>query len=885
MTQRNRRRHRRRGGARSKLRSSPAAPSPLIAAGAIVAASWVIDVVAEAPPLSDCRPIEKGGNSILIAGDGERLGYIASEEARTPVAIDRIPTDLQYATVAIEDERFFKHDGIDYEGGLRAADRERRGRRDRPGRLDDHDAADAQPLHHRPASATSSARSRRPSWRSSTSRSSPSATSSASTSTAPPTGRSTAPPRSGVQAASRIYFSKPVWKLTLEQSALLAGLPQAPSDYNPILNPEGARARRNDVLASMAKLGYISRERALEGQQRGLGIDLSDTYFVQRQPYFFDYVEDKLIEKYGVNTVRKGGLRVYTTVDPRLQEDRLRSDALRPSLFRRPVRGAGRDRPADRLHQGDGLQLQLRRQPVQPRRPGPPPARLHLQDLRPDDGDQAGHRPLLDLLHLETAQPRPARMGPLGGGDRRRGLPGDDQPAAGDGRLRQHRLRPARPRRRPRERRRDGEVDGDHNRTRRHPGRGDRRPADRRLAAGDVLCLRDARRRRHPPQPDRDPPGRLPRRPGRPPRGGRPEAGRAGSGRLRGDPAAARQHHRRHRHRRLHRLRRPGRQDGDDRQLHRRLVRRLPAQPGDRGLGRLPAVERDRNDQRPRHDRLRRHLPGRNLALALRQRRSPLRGIRTNPRRRSAGRRTTANSPRPAATATTPTPKNGEEEERGRRKAQGRGSDRRLRPRRLRAWRRPGTDRGAGAGAQPTAPQPEAAAASPVAPPPAASAPADGAISRRRSRCAVVTRGPGPGMVRPPMAVVRLVPDARGRVERSRSLLRAALARIRRLSGGPARVRRGWSAGSSGRRSPLLVAAFAVAPALLSQDVLSYLELCPPRRRPRSRPLLEPAGSSPFGPVFPDVGWTEDDELLRPVVHPPHLSPRLAPGRRPPWPC
>ena len=70
----------------------------------------------------------------------------------------------------------------------------------------------------------------------------------------------------------------------------------------------------------MADLGYISNQRALEGEQQGLGLELSDTYFERRQPYFFDYVEDKLIEKYGVNTVRKGGLKVYTTIDPKLQE-------------------------------------------------------------------------------------------------------------------------------------------------------------------------------------------------------------------------------------------------------------------------------------------------------------------------------------------------------------------------------------------------------------------------------------------------------------------------------------------------------------------------------------------------------------------------------------
>ena len=318
MTQRNRRRHRRRGGARSKLAFVVAGALAAIAVGAVVAASWVIDVAAEAPPLSDCRPIDKGGNSILIAGDGERLGYIASEEARTPVAIDRIPTDLEYATVAIEDERFFEHDGIDYEGGLRAL-------------IENIEAGEVvqggstitmqlmrnlcitDPKRNLERKIQEAELAMEYEQKFSKREILGKYLNGASYGTINGT------TAVGVQAASRIYFSKPVWKLTLEQSALLAGLPQAPSDYNPILNPEGARARRNDVLSTMAKLGYISRERALEGQQRGLGIDLSDTYFVQRQPYFFDYVEDKLIEEYGVNTVRKGGLRVYTTVDPRLQ--------------------------------------------------------------------------------------------------------------------------------------------------------------------------------------------------------------------------------------------------------------------------------------------------------------------------------------------------------------------------------------------------------------------------------------------------------------------------------------------------------------------------------------------------------------------------------------
>ncbi len=329
MTQRNRRRHRRRGGARSKILFVAAG---LLGAAAVVTigvTSWVLDVAAKAPPLSDCRPIDKGGNSILFAGDGSRLGYIASDEARTPVSIDRVPTGLKYATVAIEDERFFHHDGIDYEGGIRAlienleAGKIVQGgstitmqlmrnlcitdpKRNLERKIQEAELA----LEYERKFSKQDILGKY-----------------LNTASYGTINGSTAV---GVQAASRIYFSRPVWKLDLEQAALLAGLPQAPSDYNPILNPRGALARRNEVLSSMAKLGYISRSRALEGQQRGLQLKLSDTYFTRRQPYFFDYVEDKLIEEYGVNTVRKGGLRVYTTVDTALQDVGL--EAMRSAL-------------------------------------------------------------------------------------------------------------------------------------------------------------------------------------------------------------------------------------------------------------------------------------------------------------------------------------------------------------------------------------------------------------------------------------------------------------------------------------------------------------------------------------------------------------------------
>jgi penicillin-binding protein 1A len=319
MTQRNRRRQRHRGDARGKLLIVAVGALALIAIGAIGIASWVLDVAAKAPSLASCKPIESGGNSTIYAGDGSKLGIVRSEEARAPVSIDRIPKRLQLATVAIEDERFYEHGGVDPEGIVRAALKNleagktveggstitqqlvrnlciRNPSRDLERKIIEAKLAIEYAERHSRRQILSQY---------------------LNTASYGTIEGSTA---IGVQAASKIYFSKPVWRVTLEQAALLAGLPQAPSEYNPVLNPREARARRNAVLARMANLGYISQVRAEQGRRRGLGLDLDEGYFDKRQPYFFDYVEDKLIEAYGVGTVRKGGLDVYTTIDPRLQE-------------------------------------------------------------------------------------------------------------------------------------------------------------------------------------------------------------------------------------------------------------------------------------------------------------------------------------------------------------------------------------------------------------------------------------------------------------------------------------------------------------------------------------------------------------------------------------
>ncbi|HSK50436.1 MAG TPA: transglycosylase domain-containing protein [Solirubrobacterales bacterium] len=320
MTQRSRRRHRRRAGVGGKLVLFLGLGTfAVVAVAAIAVASWVLDVADDAPSLASCKRVDRSGNSVLFAADGEKLGVIASEEARIPVSIKRIPKTVQLATVAIEDQRFYSHGGVDPEGILRAL-------------VENLEAGEAveggstitQQLVRNLCIANPERTVERKiveaklaleySERHSQRQILGQYLNTASYGTIE---GSTAV---GVQAAAKIYFSKPVWELSLAQAALLAGLPQAPSRYNPILNPSGARDRRDAVLNQMEKLGYASAGEARAAKASGLGLNLSESYFKHRQPYFFDYVTDQLIQRYGVNTVRRGGLKVHTTLDQRLQE-------------------------------------------------------------------------------------------------------------------------------------------------------------------------------------------------------------------------------------------------------------------------------------------------------------------------------------------------------------------------------------------------------------------------------------------------------------------------------------------------------------------------------------------------------------------------------------
>jgi len=122
----------------------------------------------------------------------------------------------------------------------------------------------------------------------------------------------------GIQSAAHKYFDKDAKDLDLAESALLAGLPAAPSVFSPLLNtPSVAKARQKDVLNQMVLQGYITKEEAESAFDEKLVYKAQAT--PMKFPHFVNYVKGKLSEKYGQQLVDQGGLQVYTSIDPELQ--------------------------------------------------------------------------------------------------------------------------------------------------------------------------------------------------------------------------------------------------------------------------------------------------------------------------------------------------------------------------------------------------------------------------------------------------------------------------------------------------------------------------------------------------------------------------------------
>ncbi|HET6642879.1 MAG TPA: PBP1A family penicillin-binding protein [Gaiellaceae bacterium] len=313
-----RRTRRQRRRARAKQRRNLAVVvGILVVIVAGIAAAGITGAAAIAPrcDLNRLRPVQIGQNSFVYAADGSLLGSIPAEKNRQPVRLNRVSKWMRLATVSIEDRRFYEHGGVDLEGIARALAADVRA-----GRVVEGGSTITQQLVRNLyisrevtferklieaclAVRLNNRRSKR--WILESYLNTVYYGNHAY----------------GVQAASQTYFSKPAWKLTLGQAALLAGLTQAPSDYDPLNKPESALRRRNLVLQAMLENGDITERQYYTAiGDRQLHLRPGRLYSRIREPYFFSYVREQLIAQYGANTVRSGGLRVYTTVDRRFQQ-------------------------------------------------------------------------------------------------------------------------------------------------------------------------------------------------------------------------------------------------------------------------------------------------------------------------------------------------------------------------------------------------------------------------------------------------------------------------------------------------------------------------------------------------------------------------------------
>ncbi|MEX2007578.1 MAG: transglycosylase domain-containing protein [Candidatus Levyibacteriota bacterium] len=123
----------------------------------------------------------------------------------------------------------------------------------------------------------------------------------------------------GVEAAAQTYFGKSVKDLSLAQSAFLSGLPKAPTTYSPYgPSPNLWKQRQKEVLGRMQELGYINKDQELAAQKEELTFNPPQNPI--QAPHFVMYVRDLLVQKYGLEMVEKGGLRVKTTIDLDLQD-------------------------------------------------------------------------------------------------------------------------------------------------------------------------------------------------------------------------------------------------------------------------------------------------------------------------------------------------------------------------------------------------------------------------------------------------------------------------------------------------------------------------------------------------------------------------------------
>ncbi|MGD8581084.1 MAG: transglycosylase domain-containing protein, partial [Gammaproteobacteria bacterium] len=248
----------------------------------------------------------------IYSSDGSLLGEFG-EKRRSPKALEEIPPRLRQAFLSAEDDRFFEHPGVDYQGILRAAfNLISTGERGQGGstitmQLARNFYLSSEKTYIRKLSEIFLALKIE---------------------------RELSKEKIlelylnkiylgnrsyGVAAAAQVYYGMTLEELTLPQIAMIAGLPKAPSRYNPVVNPERAVTRRDYVLSRMNELGYISDDEYVIARETPVSAELHRGSVQVSAPYINEMVRVEIVDQFGDEAYTRG-LRVYTTVQDRLQE-------------------------------------------------------------------------------------------------------------------------------------------------------------------------------------------------------------------------------------------------------------------------------------------------------------------------------------------------------------------------------------------------------------------------------------------------------------------------------------------------------------------------------------------------------------------------------------
>ncbi len=287
----------------------------------LVASALAATVSAEGPffwypcSLNGLEPHGQGQVSYLYAADGTRIGLLPASRQRIPVGFGGISRMMRAAIVAAEDRGFYQNNGIDYLAIVRAlaadisSGRTTQGGSTLTQQLVRNLYLGPQQTLGRKLTEACLAVQLNGHW------------SKRRILSAYLNDVYFGHGAYGIEAAARIFFDTHAGDLTLEQAALLAGMPQSPSGYDPFSHPGAALARRAEVLKAMLdtnQIGGPSYRRALRsplGLRPGtVGVSSS------AGQYLTDYLTGRLVSLYGAERVRRGGLRVYTTLDARLQK-------------------------------------------------------------------------------------------------------------------------------------------------------------------------------------------------------------------------------------------------------------------------------------------------------------------------------------------------------------------------------------------------------------------------------------------------------------------------------------------------------------------------------------------------------------------------------------